>query len=245
VLAIAVTSISFKIFMENLTSELRKDVENIGRIAIVPTILEVICRTTGLGFSAVARVTPDKWVVGAVKDDIKFGLLPGGELQVNTTICHEIRQSGEGVIIDHVAEDEFYKSHHTPAQYGFQSYISVPIFRADGSFWGTLCGIDPGPAILNNPPIRGLFKIYTQLISMHLHAIENGTLQEAKKLEDQTFAVLQKQLELIKTQTEGTDVRKLADRDYKQLTATIERVTLELKDLLKELNELNHETANK
>jgi hypothetical protein len=40
-----------------------------------------------------------------VKDDIQFGLKPGGELKVETTICHEIRQSGTPVIIDHVAQD--------------------------------------------------------------------------------------------------------------------------------------------
>jgi hypothetical protein len=28
----------------------------------VPTILEVICKTTGMGFAAVARVTDSRWV---------------------------------------------------------------------------------------------------------------------------------------------------------------------------------------
>jgi hypothetical protein len=46
---------------------------------------------------------------------------PGGELVVVTTICHEIRQSHQAVAIDHVAEDEFFCGHHTPAQYGFAS----------------------------------------------------------------------------------------------------------------------------
>jgi hypothetical protein len=40
---------------------------------------------------------------------------PGGELVVVTTICHEIRQSHQAVAIDHVAEDEFFCGHHTPA----------------------------------------------------------------------------------------------------------------------------------
>ena len=35
--------------------------------------------------------------------------------------------------------------HPTPILYGFQSYVSVPVYRPDGSFFGTLCAIDPEP----------------------------------------------------------------------------------------------------
>ena len=125
---------------------LQDDVALISRIDAVPTILEVVCRTTGMGFAAVARVTEDRWIACAVQDEIAFGLKPGGELKVETTICNEIRASGEPVVIDHVAEDEAFCGHPTPAMYGFQSYISMPIVRRDGAFFGTLCAIDPRPA---------------------------------------------------------------------------------------------------
>ena len=101
---------------------------------------------TGMGFAAVARVTEDRWIACAVRDEIAFGLAPGGELKVATTICDEIRRSGEAVVIDHVAADQAFCGHPTPAMYGFQSYISMPILHKDGSFFGTLCAIDPKPA---------------------------------------------------------------------------------------------------
>ncbi len=91
-----------------------------------------------MGFAAIARVTPERWVACAVKDEINFSLKVGGELKVDTTICHEKRQSGAEVITDHVAEDQYYHNHHTPLMYGFQSYISIPVKRKDGSFFGTL-----------------------------------------------------------------------------------------------------------
>jgi hypothetical protein len=72
---------------------LADDLAAVARIGAVPAILDVVCRTTGLGFSAVARVTEDRWIACAVRDEISFGLQPGGELQVETTICHEIRPS--------------------------------------------------------------------------------------------------------------------------------------------------------
>jgi hypothetical protein len=69
-----------------LDSLIADDLAAIAKIDAVPKILEVVCRTTGMGFAAVARVTKDRWVACAVRDQIAFGLQSGGELQVKTTI---------------------------------------------------------------------------------------------------------------------------------------------------------------
>lgn len=163
----------FKVELYNLlgNTNIDDDVKTISDMPMVPKILEVICRTTGMGFSAVARVTEDKWVACSVRDEIEFGLKPGGELKLETTICHEIRQRSEGVIIDHVEKDKTYCHHHTPAMYGFQSYISIPIKRRDGSFFGTLCAIDPQPHKLNNMQTIEMFKLFAELISFHLDPV--------------------------------------------------------------------------
>ena len=150
--------------------DFQADLDVIAEIPAVATILEVICRTTGMRFAAVARVTDDRWVCCASKDDIGFDLVPGGELLVETTICDEIRSSRTGVVIDNVAQDPVFRSHATPAQYGFQSYISMPITLADGSFFGTLCSIDPQPNTLNNPAVTGMFKLFAELIAFHIDA---------------------------------------------------------------------------
>ncbi len=164
------------------TADIPADVEAMGRIQIVPKILEVICRTTGMGFAAVARVTEDKWVACAIRDEILFGLEPGSELKIETTICNEIRKSQTAVVIDHVDQDEVYVGHPTPAMYGFQSYISVPIICQDGAFFGTLCAIDPRPAKLNNPETIGMFKLFAELVSFHLHLIDKIALAGANFL---------------------------------------------------------------
>jgi signal transduction histidine kinase len=169
------------------------DIAAVDRIQAVPTILEVVCRTTGMGFAAVARVTEDRWIACAVRDDIQFGLRPGGELKVETTICHEIRESGAPVVIDHVAEDQTYCRHHTPAMYGFQSYISVPIVLSDGTFFGTLCAIDPRPAHLNTPETIGMFKLFAELIGFHLTASERLAVSEASLQNERTTSELREQ----------------------------------------------------
>ncbi len=146
------------------------DIAAVQAIDAVPTILDVVCRTTGMRFAAVARVTEDRWVACTVLDNIDFGLVPGGELKVETTICNEIRQTHEAVIIDHVDDDEVFCGHPTPAMYGFQSYISMPIIRKDGSFFGTLCAIDPLPHRLKNAGTIGMFRLFAELIALHLDA---------------------------------------------------------------------------
>lgn len=170
--------------MANIETDFTADIEAVSSIDAVSSILEVVCRTTGMGFAAVARVTPYRWIACAVRDEIQFGLKPGGELKVETTICHEIRQNHQAVIIDHVADDELYAHHHTPAMYGIQSYISMPIMLKDGSFFGTLCAIDPRPARLNNPETIGMFKLFAELISFHLDAIERLAISELKLQEE-------------------------------------------------------------
>lgn len=119
------------------------EVEAVLRIPAVDAILEEVCRITGMGFAAVAHVTHERWIACQVLDKIELGLDPGDELDIKTTICDEIRASGQGVFIDEVATDPHWRRHPIPALYGFKSYVSVPIVLEDGSFFGTLCAIDP------------------------------------------------------------------------------------------------------
>src|ERR1700712_3875028 len=149
-----------------------EDIAAVESIRAIPTILDIICRMTGMRFAAVARVTEDRWIACSVRDDIAFGLKPGGELKIQSTICDEIRQTGQAVVIDHVAEDPVYASHHTPQIYGLQSYISMPIRLPDGTFFGTLCAIDPEPHRLNTPDIVDMFEMFAEVIGFQLSAVD-------------------------------------------------------------------------
>ncbi|KFL31138.1 histidine kinase [Devosia riboflavina] len=173
--------------------DFQNDIDAIQKIAAVPTILDVVCRATGMGFAAVARVTEERWVACQVLDDIHFGLPPGGELKVETTLCHEVRQHRRVIAIDNVAEDATYKSHLTPQIYGLQSYISVPIMLPDGRFFGTLCAIDPNPHNVNNPQIIGTFTLFAELIAYHLDAEDRINIAETKVIDGEAFSDLREQ----------------------------------------------------
>ncbi len=174
------------------------DITAIENIDAVPNILDIVCRVTGMGFAAVARVTEDRWIACSTRDLIGFGLKPGDELPVLTTLCNDIRHSGEGIVFDNADEHPVYSQHHTPKTYGLKSYISLPITLKDGSFFGTLCAIDPNPHRVDNPEVRGMFELFAQLIAQHLSAdarlaASHAQLTEARevaKLREQFIAVL-------------------------------------------------------
>ncbi|MFH6948072.1 ATP-binding protein [Flavobacterium sp. FlaQc-51] len=206
-----------------LENHFKQDIINIENITIVPTLLNVICQTTGMGFAAIARVTEDRWITCSVQDNVLFGLKPGDELKIKTTICNEIRQNPKPVIIDNVSEDPDYHDHHTPAMYNLQSYISVPIMRQDGSFFGTLCAIDPKPNSLKEFKVREMFNLFANLISFHLNAIEN-IAENNKDLNEKNHL-------LEKTENEKQKIEKLklnAEKLLIEKNISLEKMNSEL-----------------
>jgi GAF domain-containing protein len=115
----------------------------------IQSVLLEVCHATRMGFAAVARVTDERWIAAQVVDRIDFGLDPGGELDVKKTICDDIRQCGQAIIIDRIADDPDWRTHPVPMLYGFESYASLPIVLENGEFYGTLCAIDPEERVLS------------------------------------------------------------------------------------------------
>lgn len=181
--------------MESRTieSNFEKDIEQVNQIPAVANILEVICSTTGMGYAVVARVTENRWIACAVNDKINFGLGIGGELKVETTLCHQVREFQETVAIDYVDNDPLYSDHHTPKTYGLQSYISIPLILKNGDFFGTLCAIDPRPALVNNEKTINMFKLFAELIAFNLDSIQTLSETKNKLLEEQKDAEIREQ----------------------------------------------------
>ena len=147
-----------------------QDIAAISRIDAVPRLLRVLCESTGMGFAAVARVTDDRWIACAVEDRVSFGLLPGGELPVASTLCSTVRSSDESIFIDHASQDAVYCTHHTPRIYKIESYASVPIKLSTGEYFGNLCAIDPNPHKVREPRVTNMFELFAQLIALQLEA---------------------------------------------------------------------------
>lgn len=152
-----------------MKDQLARDTAALGDDDHIRSILAEVCALTGMGFSAIAFVSEDRWIACQIDDRIDFGLDPGAELEVRKTICDEIRRNGKTVIIDDTNTDHDWWNHPVPILYGFHSYISLPIILDDGSFFGTLCAIDPDPRLDRLADLReqleGLARKVASLIS--------------------------------------------------------------------------------
>ena len=185
--------------MHTLTDpHLLNDIAEIGRIEAVPRILETVALITGSRFTAIARVTETTWTACATLDTLGFGLVPGGQLVLETTLCDEIRQSSTSVVFAHASAHPLYSKHHTPRIYGLESYASVPIHRPDGSFFGTLCAIDSSPGNFDEAHVQRSMELLADLVGNYLDKEDQlleaetalSTAQRVSDLRDQFIAVL-------------------------------------------------------
>ena len=91
-----------------------------------------------------------------------------------------------------------YADHACPATYAFRSYVSVPVRLPGGETFGTLCAIDPEPAAVENEATMESFRLYAELVAMHIDAArrigagaaELAAEREAAELREQLLAVL-------------------------------------------------------
>ena len=159
--------------------ELKAETIDLGRDQRLNVILNEICAATGMGFAAVARVTEQRWIACQVEDKIEFGLDPGDELKIHETICDEIRDSGEAVVFDDASDDIKWSRHPVPVIYGFKSYCSFPVYLDDGTFFGTLCAIDPAPRSVTDDAVVAMFSDYAKKVG----AILSEALREARSIQ--------------------------------------------------------------
>ncbi|MCE7032923.1 GAF domain-containing protein [Lysobacter sp. GX 14042] len=167
-------------------SAVNPDVAHIQRIDAIPRILSAVAQITGMRFCAVARVTDTRWTACAVLDESGFGLVPGDELELETTLCNEVRQHHMPVAFDRASTHPVYSQHHTPRIYGLESYISVPIFRRTGDFFGTLCAIDSRPAEVEDLAVVKSLQLFAEMIGLQLELVDDLDAARAR-LRDADF----------------------------------------------------------
>lgn len=229
------------------SEHIQRDVDAISRISAVPSMLRLVCEQTGMGFAAVARVDDDSWTACAVYDRINFGLKIGGQLDVETTLCIEARAARKPVAFDHASLHPVYCKHHTPRIYSIESYISVPIVKSDGSYFGNLCAIDPAPHEVANPRTVAMFQGFADVIAYTLEledrqGVMASALSDAAataELRDQFIAVLGHDLrnplatlsaigEVLLRKSPDPEVKRAAER----IRSTTRRMTSLIEDVM-------------
>ena len=176
-----------------MNSSIERDIRTIQSIEAVPHIMKMLSDATGLRFICVARVTEDNWTMCSVLDQVNFNLIPGDELDIKTTFCSQVRKSTKPIVIEHAKEDTVYRESEIPIMYGFESYFSYPIYNKNGDFFGTLCGLDPLPAVLKTDKIENQIKSFAELISRQMEVDDRLATAETNLLSEQAAAKLREQ----------------------------------------------------
>jgi len=179
--------------MGETTEEIESDIRAVGRIGAVPNLLAVLCETTGMRFAAVARVTAESWIACAVADDVHFGVLPGGRLDVNTTLCIESRRARSPVVIEQASTDPRYCDHPAPRMYKIESFVSVPIILPNGRYFGNLCALDPNPAPVSEPRVVSMFTRFADIIALQLESELLRQQEHAALLDERASSELREQ----------------------------------------------------
>jgi len=159
-----------------LDKAIEQCVAEVQAISAVPDIMQTLAGLTGLRLICIAHVTEASWTACAILDRLGLGMKPGDQIDVTTTLCEDVRNTGVAIVIDSVDESPVYRSHPIPLMYGFKSYFSLPLFRPCGAYFGTLCGLDPQPASLNDTTTVTTMRLFAELISKQLkpagHAVQ-------------------------------------------------------------------------
>ena len=100
---------------------------NLNKLSAIPSLLEVVCRVTGLQVAVIAQVTEAQWVACNVRDEMSFGIMPGDTLPAEFTICAEVKERERPIIINDLAVDPEHASKPMIVEGQFRSYISMPI----------------------------------------------------------------------------------------------------------------------
>jgi len=182
--------------MQSMTQQelrLTREVEAIGRVEPIQRLLEVACRLSKTGFACVARVTPERWIAGAVFDEIQLGVEAGGEIPIDATLCDGVRRNNKLVVLDDVSKDSTFCDHPTLVQMGIQCYISVPVVLPNGAFFGTLCALDRFPNRLSSPEVVGMFGLFAELIAQHLDSQVRLEQSEQALLTERESSVLREE----------------------------------------------------
>jgi signal transduction histidine kinase len=152
--------------------ELAGELGRIEGLKAVPVLLQLICRTTGLGCAAIFRAKAEQAVLAAIDDRLATGLKPGEILDGALVLRAP-------VLIEDVSADPRLRDHPLVKRFRLRSCVSAPILGADGSLFGTLFAFDSAPHVFVQPETGVMFERLAELIGVALLQPEPSRPQDA------------------------------------------------------------------
>lgn len=116
----------------------------------------------------VTRTEGNDWIVLAVEES-QYGVKAGTVFSWTDSFCSQMVKGLGPRIAPQSDLIDVYKSAPIASSVKIGSYVGVPITRADGSLFGTLCAIDPNPQSEQIKDEQALIELMAGLLSSILH----------------------------------------------------------------------------
>lgn len=152
----------------------------------VQTVLDFLHRRLGFQLWMFTRVEGEDWIVLASSDH-GYGVKPGDVFKWSDSFCSRMLQGLGPRIAPNSQKIKAYVEAPIGQVVPISAYIGIPICHADGTFFGTLCAIDPSPQseIIRKEGV--LIELQTKLLTTILHyeleAQKNARLYERAQKE--------------------------------------------------------------
>jgi diguanylate cyclase (GGDEF)-like protein len=137
--------------------------------------LQFLHEQFGLGLWMVTRVEGDNWIVLSA-DDSRYGVEAGAVLKWSDSFCARMVDGSGPQLARDAALVAAYRDAPIGKRMTIGCYVGIPLKRADGSLFGTLCAIDPEsqPPELEKhfPYIELIAELLSDLLNVELKAVE-------------------------------------------------------------------------
>lgn len=179
--------------MEVSPLDTHRAVAAISRVEAVPTLLAVLCESTGMRFAAVVQVSGGVWTACAVRDDACRHVVPGDVLAVDAALHLESLPTHAPIVIEQASIDPHHRAHAVSSLLQIESFLSVPIVLENNQHFGILCAFDSNPARVSQPHIVSMSTRFAALIASQLDSQLRQDRDHAALLDERAAGELREQ----------------------------------------------------
>lgn len=145
-----------------------------------------------MGFWSVTRYDGERQVYLTI-DDSSYGLDAGGSHPWTDSMCQYTMAGRIPVIAPDVDAVPLYRSAPVRTALTINSYVGIPIQRADGVMFGALCGLDPATRdaglLAHGPLLALLCQLLAGILELDLQRANTERALELTQLEAETDAL--------------------------------------------------------
>ena len=147
-------------------------------------ILKFLSQRFGFKLWMITRTEGDDWIV-LLSEDNGYDVKPGQVFRWADSFCAHMVQNNAPRVVPYSPDIQAYTDAPINKLITIKAYIGQPLFKEDGSLFGTLCAIDPEPqpkVLVEDAPLFELIaKVLSYTIQAELKADEH--IRKAERFE--------------------------------------------------------------